>query len=233
MAKKLTKVELEQRIRELTVKIDAKRKQQGDDRAEKAKILRRILRRKARLQKLEAWRRRRKRQLAKIASAGARAAVDGALRHVGEHEEPYGSNKGPGIVSRCQIYWLGYDGWFWCGGFAGFCAKVYGKADALDKDVIYTPSIVNNGKAGADGCSIVGMNDGHPGDFFVHDFDGGVADHVGLIVENLGGGNYRVVEGNTSPEGGSGSQDNGGGVYLRTRNVSICEAIVRPTYPVA
>ena len=49
------------------------------------------------------------------------------------------------------------------------------------------------------------------------DWDGsGVSDHVGLVIYNRGN-MLTTVEWNTSPEHSSGSQSNGGGVYIRNR----------------
>lgn len=55
-------------------------------------------------------------------------------------------------------------------------------------------------------------------------------DHVGFVELNKGG-YIQTVEGNTSPSN-SGSQGNGGGVYRRTRDWSVVQAIIRPVYGV-
>ena len=47
------------------------------------------------------------------------------------------------------------------------------------------------------------------------------------IVESVAGNIATVIEGNTSP-GAAGSQDNGGGVYRRTRGRSTVTAYIRP-----
>lgn len=60
------------------------------------------------------------------------------------------------------------------------------------------------------------------GDIVIYTFG-----HTGIVVD---GSNYpviHVVEGNTSP-GESGSQDNGGGVFLRKRGSSLVKAYIRP-----
>jgi hypothetical protein len=53
------------------------------------------------------------------------------------------------------------------------------------------------------------------------DWEGaGAADHVGLVLYNRshnGGNTLTTVEWNTSPEHSTGSQQNGGGVYIRNR----------------
>jgi cell wall-associated NlpC family hydrolase len=70
-----------------------------------------------------------------------------------------------------------------------------------------------------------------PGD--IVDFDFGAMDayrrHIG-IVEKVSGSNIIVIEGNTTPDGKSGSQANGGMVCRKTRSyLSVCSA-ARPAY---
>ena len=70
--------------------------------------------------------------------------------------------------------------------------------------------------------------DFRPGDVVVYDFSGkkGAPVHCG-IVERVAKTGVTAIEGNTSP-GSSGSQDNGGGVFRRTRSRSTAEAYIRP-----
>ena len=60
-----------------------------------------------------------------------------------------------------------------------------------------------------------------PCDVIIYNFG-----HTG-IVESVSSGKITAVEGNTSP-GDSGSQDNGGGVFRRTRSKSLVKAYIRP-----
>lgn len=81
---------------------------------------------------------------------------------------------------------------------------------------------------------LVAPADAKPGDIIFFDWaSDGVADHVGLVVENKS--TYLItIEGNTSAEGAKGSQSNGGGVYQRKRYFGKTIAgIARPTYPIA
>lgn len=65
------------------------------------------------------------------------------------------------------------------------------------------------------------------GDLVYYDWNGGVSDHVGIVVDNHG--TYlETVEGNTST--GSGSQTNGGVVAKRQRAWDYVCGIVRPSY---
>ena len=70
-----------------------------------------------------------------------------------------------------------------------------------------------------------------PGDIVFFDWTGaGIADHVGIVTENHKT-YFMTIEGNTSPEGAIGSQQNGGGVYARKRYFGkTVHAIARPIY---
>jgi len=60
-----------------------------------------------------------------------------------------------------------------------------------------------------------------PRDIIIYNFG-----HTG-IVESAAAGTITAIEGNTSP-GDKGSQDNGGGVFRRTRSKSLVKAYIRP-----
>lgn len=62
-----------------------------------------------------------------------------------------------------------------------------------------------------------------PGDIAIYNFG-----HTG-IVESVSGSKITAIEGNTSSTD-YGSQDNGGGVYRKTRNKSLVTAFIRPDY---
>ena len=70
-----------------------------------------------------------------------------------------------------------------------------------------------------------------PGDIVFFDWNGaGVADHVGIVTENHKT-YFITVEGNTSAEGATGSQQNGGGTYQRKRYFGkTVHAVARPAY---
>jgi cell wall-associated NlpC family hydrolase len=73
------------------------------------------------------------------------------------------------------------------------------------------------------------VNQRTAGDFVFFKFPqagapGDLCDHVGVYV-----GDGKTVEGNTSG-GTTGSQANGGGVFIRTRPTYQVAAVVRPTY---
>lgn len=191
----------------------------------------RIANHRRRVQKLEAWRRTRKAQLSRIRDRGPRRVVEQALLRVGQTESPAGSNKGPRIVSRCQDAILGYDGVAWCGCFVGYMLRVYGSIHTISSRIAYCPNIILDAKAGINGLKFcVKLTEGRAGDVACFDWNhDGIADHTCIIVENLGGGWYKTVEGNTSFDD-SGSQSNGGCVALRKRHSSTMIAICRPRY---
>lgn len=204
------------------------------ERREQSRLRARIAKNHAQIQKLHAWRLTRKRQLAKLQFSGQRRVVEGALRWVGTTEQPPGSNKGPTIISKCQIEIIGYDGVAWCGCFAGWHAENLAGVGAIGARVAYCPFIDADSKAKTNGfVGQVPLGEGRPGDFAVFDWEkDGVEDHVGIIVENLGSGWYRVVEGNTSFDytGGAAAQSNGGCVALKKRHSSTFGCIARPAY---
>ena len=160
----------------------------------------------------------------------AEAVVGAALVHVGESESPAGTNRGPGIISRCQKAMLGYDGYFWCGAFVGYFLEKAGGVPISRKRIVYTPSIVADARAQVNGFS--GWHPpeaARPGDLALFDWDSHdavKANHVELVVRNLGGGRLECVGGNTSKGGQS---NNGGGVYRQERKAGLI-GVARPRY---
>ena len=124
----------------------------------------------------------------------------------------------------------------WC---ACFVSWVFAQAKASSlvaaetpAGFIYCPAGLNYFKKRN---QLVEPSTSQPGDIIFFDWaSDGVADHVGIVVENHL--TYLItIEGNTSPEGAIGaSQSNGGGVYQRKRYFGKTIAgIARPSYPVA
>lgn len=162
----------------------------------------------------------------------ARLAIKWAQGQIGTVEHPAGSNKGPKI-SDWQKHWLGYDGYSWCGAFVGMALEHAGVRGIVGSRIVYTPAIVGDGRAGANGMlKLVPWAERRPGDLVLYNWDGGVVDHVGIYVADstVLPGQINTVEGNTSGSN-SGSQSNGGGVFARTRPRSVVQYLVRPRYP--
>jgi hypothetical protein len=158
------------------------------------------------------------------------AVVQAALRHIGKTESPAGTNRGPGIVSRCQKAMLGYDGFPWCGAFVGFFLERRGGVMISHSRIVYTPAIVADAKAKVNGFSgWHSVKNAKPGDLALFDWmpsDGVPANHVELVVRNLGGGRLECVGGNTTK---GGQNNNGGGIYRQVRQAGLI-GVARPRY---
>lgn len=139
-----------------------------------------------------------------------RRALDIARRELGSTESPAGSNR------TKYGQWMGLDGQPWCMSFVQWCFDQAG-----------APLPCRTGS-----CSALlrwyranqperVAQDPMPGDIVIYRFG-----HTG-IVESASGSDVTAIEGNTSP-GQGGSQDNGGGVFRRTRKRSLAEAYIRP-----
>lgn len=151
------------------------------------------------------------------ASAPGQKALLEAVKHIGAKEQPAGSN-------RTQFgKWFGVDGVPWCAIFASYCfvlgsGQVLGKglapsAGGYKMGVAYVPTLEAWLRARGDW---VGRTSPLPGDIAIFNWDGGVADHTGIVEKYLGGGKFTSVEGNT----GVGNDSNGGEVMRRERYVS-------------
>lgn len=195
-----------------------------------AKRLRtRAEKRAQRADKLLARRRRQvanaKRQLRKIRDdrGGAAQAVKWALAQVGTVEHPAGSNWGPKISD-----WIKASGYSypvpWCQCFANAVA-VAGGCPQLGTG--YTPTVMR----GIGGYKPVPLAKAKPGDMIFFKWPGvsrDPCDHVGILKE-LRGSTVVCVEGNTSSSN-AGSQNNGGGVFIRERSRGLVAGAVRPPY---
>ena len=132
-----------------------------------------------------------------------------ARRELGNTESPAGSNR------TKYGAWMGLDGYPWCMSFVQWCCAQAGHrlpystgscSALLDwyrrnrpEQVFTTPK---------------------PRDIIIYNFG-----HTGF-VESVGSGTITAIEGNTSA-GEAGSQDNGGGVFRRTRSKTLVTAYIR------
>jgi hypothetical protein len=175
-----------------------------------------VKRRTAAIQKLKSQR-----------GGGAKAALTWALAQVGTVEHPAGSNWGPKI--RDWIKASGYTGPVpWCACFATEAAHAGGAAKWKTG---YCPTILAGNAAL--GYKRVPAALAQPGDFVLFKFPGvsnASADHIGILTSAPSGGYVNTVEGNTS-SGLGGSQNNGDGVWARTRSTSLVAGYVHPPYP--
>jgi len=163
---------------------------------------------------------------------GERArAVNWAKSRVGIVEHPAGSNQGPKITAWQELSGYPGGGVPWCQCFVNASAYV-GTRKRLKPALIggYTVSVVNMADRGDHGLKRISLEAAQPGDWLFFNFPGGESvDHVGLFMSRDGS-TVHTIEGNTSAEGASGSQSNGGGVFRRTRNRSLIAAVVRPPF---
>ncbi|HVY46643.1 MAG TPA: CHAP domain-containing protein [Minicystis sp.] len=127
-----------------------------------------------------------------------------------------GTTEHPPFSNR-QKYgaWYGYNGAFWCAMFVSWVMAHAGKAEIHYMECNDGANHFRSGQWGT-------WHGGHdvraePGDVVFYQFHGaGNLDHTGIVVRDNGG-SITTIEGNTSPQYSNGSNDNGGGVYLRTR----------------
>lgn len=135
-----------------------------------------------------------------------------AASFVGITESPAGSNDGP-MIRR----FLAFVGWrkpaAWCAAFACFTLKA--AEYPLPYKSAWVPGLEIWARAHKRWIPVGQMP--KRGWLVVFEFTGdSVPDHVGIVADVLG--EYlHTIEGNTSRDDG-GSQANGGGVFVRTRN---------------
>jgi hypothetical protein len=126
---------------------------------------------------------------------GKKAALAYARHHADRKTAETRTNGGPFIDDWCRLAGLtpGTEGAHWCGAFVNACLVKAGQPSRTW--LRYTPSIVNNAKAGHDGWSW--HTSPRVGDLVLFNWPGGdFVDHVGIVVEVNGNGSVKTVEGN-------------------------------------
>ena len=142
-------------------------------------------------------------------------------------ESPSGSNDGP----RVRVY-QDVTGAYrepWCASFCCWLLRSAGYAAALPALPAYCPSWEEKARSGSDGWRLVDPSRAQPGDFVLFDFPpvDGVAQHIGIVTRAAANGAVQTIEGNTSTS----SNDNGGAVLARTRELHDIRACVRVPAP--
>jgi hypothetical protein len=150
-------------------------------------------------------------------------ALDEALKHIGTKESPSGSNK------TAFGKWFGVDGVAWCNVFVSYCFSIGAKyvicagfngAGVYPNGCTYVPTT----EAWMQATGIwKGRTTPLPGDIAIYNWDGGVPDHIGIVEQDLGGGKFNAIEGNTAV----GNDSNGGQVMRRVRYVSQVDGFGR------
>ena len=133
-----------------------------------------------------------------------------ACGQLGVTESPAGSNR------TKYGKWMGLDGQPWCMSFVQWCLHQAGTP--LPHKTGSCSALLNWYQKNRPECVV---KDPQPRDIIIYNFG-----HTG-IVESAATTTITAIEGNTSP-GQSGSQDNGGGVYRRQRNLALVRAFIRP-----
>lgn len=162
-------------------------------------------------------------------SSNRALAVNAFLAKVGTVEHPPGSNGG-GIITVMQAYW-GFGRVPWCGCALGYHMKKFGGVEGLRSDVASVAAIENHGRAGHQPYVRFTTNIDAllPGSALIL---GGFGVHTGMLVDALGAGRARTVEGNTS-FGPGGSQSNGGCIAARVRSDADVRGGCPMNYPLA
>jgi peptidoglycan hydrolase-like protein with peptidoglycan-binding domain len=160
---------------------------------------------------------------AKIAAQRG-SLVNIAARELGNHEIPANSNSGP----RVRVYQSVTGAYHaaWCASFVSWCLLTQlGKSARkfFPPNPAYCPSWVETARAHRNGLRVISAAEARPGDIVTYDWDGGVADHIGILTSTVSGGVFHTIEGNTA----FGNDSNGGAVMRRTRYTNQVEAFIR------
>jgi uncharacterized Zn-binding protein involved in type VI secretion len=163
----------------------------------------------------------------------AEAVIALAMTQRGITESPPGSN----LVKYGA--WYGDNGEPWCAMFVSWC---FAHAGMPLIHYAYCPYGAGYFQSGEYGTWYDAEAHAEPGDVVFYQFNGpsyaatqlernAVLDHTGIVVHDDGS-YITTVEGNTSAPGGSGSQSDGGGVFLKTRpKDDLIAGFGRPKYP--
>jgi hypothetical protein len=160
---------------------------------------------------------------------GAQGALDWGRSLVGLTESPANSNKGPRITQwevDSGYPWVpnAAQGVPWCQCYANAVA-VHGGCPQLHTG--YTPAVLS----GIGNYKPISLNNASPGDFVFFKWPGvssATCDHVGVHLSHTDT-TVTCLEGNTSSSN-AGSQNNGGGVWIKTRSRSLVAGAVNVPY---
>lgn len=156
---------------------------------------------------------------------GASAAAKWMLAQVGTHEEPPGSNLGPGITDwERETGYAVPPGVFWCGCAVHHAVCVVGKANIpVGSRLGYDGNINNDARAHTNGLELVSSVNSRLGDIVTFSFH-----HIALLTAPVDSAGVHSVDGNSSAS--DGTNNNGGEVATHTRSLSLVTVIARPAY---
>lgn len=151
--------------------------------------------------------------------ATVKRLLEVAAKEIGYTESPPNSNK------TKYGKWMERDGYAWCAFFVMWCADQAG-VDLPIKTGSCTV-LMNYAKK----AQMWVTSNFRPGDIVIFDFSGKqkTAKHVGIVEEIIPDFGVKTIEGNTSNSAG-GSQDNGGMVCRKRRQLKHIIGAVRPQY---
>jgi cell wall-associated NlpC family hydrolase len=152
----------------------------------------------------------------------AKKMVQTARGEIGVVESPRNSNSGERVREYQAATNLGGTGWPWCAALCAWCSERSGHV-FRGWNTAYVPDYVSTARAGKHGLRVVSADDARPGDLVCFDWDGGVADHIGILESYVRSGRFTAIEGNTA----YGNDSNGGQVMRRDRNTSQVECFIR------
>ncbi|MBD5169324.1 MAG: CHAP domain-containing protein [Oscillibacter sp.] len=133
-----------------------------------------------------------------------------AQGELGNTESPAGSNR------TKYGKWMGLDGQPWCMSFVQYCFAMAGYP--LPYKTGSCSALLSWYRKNKPECIVTAPK---ARDIVIYNFG-----HTG-ILESAAADTVTVVEGNTSASA-AGSQDNGGGVFTRTRSKTLVQAFIRP-----
>lgn len=116
--------------------------------------------------------------------------------------------------------WYGMNRQPWCAIFDSYASYFSGNplpAIRTTKGYAYVPDLLNYARARGQYKAVNSGYSPKPGDHVLFSFGGQRADHVGRVIQNLGNGSVRTIEGNTN---GAGSRT-GGSVLEKIRRAGI------------
>jgi CHAP domain/Putative peptidoglycan binding domain len=145
-----------------------------------------------------------------------------AARMVEVAKSQVGVIEGPADNETDYGKFTGHDKQPWCGSLMMWCAK---QAGVTIPNTVYTPAGVDAFKkmgAWADAAKAHPQ----PGDLVYFSFvpaatPSSSVQHVGIVVKDNGDGTITTIEGNTSADGRTGSQNNGGEAALKVRGYKV------------
>lgn len=156
------------------------------------------------------------------ASSNAQKVVNTALAEVGNKESGSNMNKYGAEYGNNGVAWCCIFVW-WVFKHAGASALFYGGNKCASCTTLMN-WYKNKGQQ---------VSDIKPGDLLFFNFDSNPnrnkAKHIGIAVSASNGSTVQTVEGNTSSTN-SGSQENGEGVYKKTRKLGQIICVIRPAY---